>query len=178
MGEPVEDPLGNAHWVEAERLATHLDRILDRSAPHSAERAAAVADLTARLKRTPQTIRGYLLKYGPRRLVRDLLRDDSGRGPRLPPETEGIVKAILDQKHLTPEGCSLNEAMIVINGRLEQAGLKPVSFNTVKSRARALSRFGVSASAPRRKPDRRAWATATRRCQRKSTTSNDKLAWP
>lgn len=41
MGEPVEDPLGNAHWVGAERLATHLDRILDRSAPHSAERAAS-----------------------------------------------------------------------------------------------------------------------------------------
>ncbi|MGR0188925.1 hypothetical protein [Azospirillum aestuarii] len=40
MGEPVEDPLGNARWVEAERLATHLDRILDRSASHSTERAA------------------------------------------------------------------------------------------------------------------------------------------
>ena len=134
MGEPVEDPLGNARWVEAERLATQLDRIFDRSAPHSAERSAAVADLAARLKRTPQTIRGYLRKYGPRRLVRDLLRDDSGRGPRLAAEAEAIIKTGLDEAYLQREPRSLNEALTIINGRLESAGLKPVSFNTVKDR--------------------------------------------
>ncbi|HYH37400.1 MAG TPA: hypothetical protein VD860_04195 [Azospirillum sp.] len=134
MGRRADDPPEDLQWAEAERLATRLDHILDRTSPHTEARAAAVDDLAARLKRTPQTIRSYLRKYGRRRLVRDLLRDDSGRGPRLPADTEGIITAILDAKYLNREGCSLNEATIVINGRLETAGLKPVSFNTVKSR--------------------------------------------
>ncbi|ALJ39407.1 MULTISPECIES: integrase catalytic domain-containing protein [Azospirillum] len=160
MGQRSDDPPGDPRWSEAARLATQLDRILDRFPPHSEARAAAIDDLAARLKRTPQTIRSYLRKYGQRRLVRDLLRDDSGRGPRLPPETEGIVKTILDQKHLTPEGCSLNEAMIVINGRLEQAGLKPVSFNTVKSR---LWKHWTAEEVARRRGDR----TAARKHRRR-----------
>lgn len=134
MGRRSDDPPDDPRWSEAERLATQLDRILDRTSPKSEARAAAVNDLAARLKRTPQTIRSHLRKYGRRRLVRDLLRDDSGRGPRLPSEAETIVRTVLDDKYLTPEGCSLNEATIVINGRLEGVGLKPVSFNTVKSR--------------------------------------------
>lgn len=160
MGREADDPPSHPRWAEAERLATHLDRILERFPPHSEARAAAIEDLAARLKRTPQTIRSYLRRYGERRLVRDLLRDDSGRGPRLPPETEGIVKAILDEKHLTLEGCSLNEAVIIINGRLEQTGLKPVSFNTVKNR---LWKHWTAEDVARRRGDR----TAVRKHRRR-----------
>ena len=81
-------------------------------------RAAAVADLAARLKRTPQTIRGYLRKYG----------------PRLSGAVEAIIKTGLDETYLQREQRSLNEALTIINDRLESAGLKPVSFNTVKDR--------------------------------------------
>ena len=42
---------------------------LDRTSPKSEVRAAAVNDLAARLKRTPQTIRRHLRKYGRRRLL-------------------------------------------------------------------------------------------------------------
>lgn len=86
-------------------MATQLDRILDSTSLKSEARAAAINDLAARLKRTPQTIRNHLRKYGRRRLVRDLLRDDSGRGPRLSSEAETIVRTVLDDKYLTPEGC-------------------------------------------------------------------------
>lgn len=134
MGKTAEDPLGNARWLEAERLAGHLDRVLDRTSPYTEARAAAIADLAARLGRTSQMIRIYLRKYGKRRLVRDLLRDDSGRGPRLSERAEDIIKDTLDKKYLNGEGFSLNETLIAVNGILETAGLKVISFNTLKSR--------------------------------------------
>ena len=48
-------------FVAAERLATQLDRILDRTAPYSAARNTAIEDLAARLSRTPQTIRALVI---------------------------------------------------------------------------------------------------------------------
>ncbi len=65
MGDRDEDPLGNARWVEAERLATHLDRILDCSAPHSAARAAADDPLAAGF--TGHSLRDLHSRHQPRR---------------------------------------------------------------------------------------------------------------
>ncbi|MCW2240683.1 hypothetical protein [Azospirillum canadense] len=106
MGRRSDDPPDDPRWSEAERLATQLDRILDSTSLKSEARAAAINDLAARLKRTPQTIRNHLRKYGRRRLVRDLLRDDSGRGPRLLSEAETIVRTVLDDKYLTLKSAS------------------------------------------------------------------------
>lgn len=82
------------NWRAAERLASFLDMIL-QTAPKSAERAQAVEELALRLRRTPQTIRAYLRKYQAERRVSSLLRDDSGRGPRLKSDQESIIRGVI-----------------------------------------------------------------------------------
>lgn len=117
-------------WERAQRLADLLDAVL-RTAPGSDERAEAVDDLAARLKRTPQTIRRYLRKYQKRRLVKDLVRNDSGRKPRLSTVQDAILRAALEERYLVRESVPLHQCWIVANGRLEDAGLKTVAYNTL-----------------------------------------------
>lgn len=126
------DDVSDDKWSAAERLATFLDAVL-KTQPHSSERGRAVDELSRRLGRSRQMVRAYLRRYEPTRRVASLLRDDSRRGHRLKPEQEAIIRAVLDEKYLVREDRSLNDCWIVVNGRLEDAGLRTVGYNTVKA---------------------------------------------
>lgn len=139
-------------WLAAERLATFLDTILTTE-PYAFERARAIEELAVRLRRTPQTVRAYLRRYQPHRRVSSLLRDDSGRGPRLMPAQDAIIRAVLEEKYLVREDRSLHECWIVANGRLEAAGQRTVAYNTVKG---CLHRHWPEAEIARRRGGRTA----------------------
>lgn len=124
-------PDDDTKWQAAERLATFLDAVLKTSA-NTPERSRAVEELAHRIGRTPQTVRTYLRKYQTDRRVSRLLRDDSGRGPRIKPDQDAIIREVLDTKYLVRENRSLNECWIVANGRLEDAGHRTVAYQTVK----------------------------------------------
>ena len=130
MGK-APDVISDLKWSKAQRLADFLDAIL-RTAAGSSDRAKAVEDLGRRLQKTPQTVRAYLRKYAKRRLVKDLVRSDAGRGPRISAEQDAILKAMIEEKYLVRESEPLHQCWIIVNGKLEAAGLKTVAYNTLK----------------------------------------------
>ncbi|MEO6382240.1 MAG: Mu transposase C-terminal domain-containing protein [Nitrobacter sp.] len=118
-------------WLQAQRYARELGKVLDGDGP----RRVAIARAAAELGLTTRQIYNLLKRYASDRSVRALLpQQGRTRRKRLAPEVEAIIAATLREQWLVLEAPPLAPVVAEIRARCEEAGRRPPCHVAVERR--------------------------------------------
>ncbi|MGO9390245.1 Mu transposase C-terminal domain-containing protein [Rhodoblastus sp.] len=128
-------PADDENWRDAKRIARELDKVLEAPGP----RKTAVARAAGELRLSTRRIYMLLARYREEHTVSALLaRKGAARRKRLAGDAEAIIAATLQEKWMVLEAPPLAPVVCEIRARCHEAGLRPPSYVTVRSRAAAL----------------------------------------
>jgi putative transposase len=118
-------------WLQAQRYARELGKVLDGKGP----RRVAIARAAAELDLTTRQIYNLLKRYASDRRVRALLpQKGRTRRKRLAPEVEAIIAATLREQWLVLEAPPLAPVVAEIRARCEEAGRRPPCYVAIERR--------------------------------------------